>query len=242
VPGDPSGAQHAPEGANDHAGAGPLQRGSGTLRPGPTDVGVVEQQHPCAPERRPFRWRHHKGPSIGPHVCDGRPAARLVGPSQKGRSPARRGQGTSDVFRQTVDESEGCRPGPVGRRDQGHHIDRPTHCALELTSVAEEEGAQKRPDNGAEAEPSLGHRRLLVAEQDRVERARQRAETRRHNRCGRQTQAAGHQPAGEADRTAGRGGAATNAADPGPGDRHAERVRRWERGRADAGERSPWPG
>ena len=51
---NPVGTQHPPEGPDHRPRASPLQRGSGTLRPGPADIGVVEQQH--AGPRRAARY------------------------------------------------------------------------------------------------------------------------------------------------------------------------------------------
>ena len=177
-----------------------------------------------------------------------------IGPPQQIRGPTRRRERSRDVIAEPLDQAQGSDTGTVGRRDESHEVERAADQRGQPTDVAAQERTEEDADDGREAQPGLSHRRFLVPEQDRVERAGERAEPRRDDGRQRQAEGAGHDPAGVADALVTGGGTAADATDPGPGSGHAERVRRrkWSprrvrgrgrgRGRDDAGERSPWPG
>ena len=246
---DAVGAQDAPERQNQRgAGPGQLQRGSRALGPRPADVGVVEEQG-ARPASAPPCWARGLKAAGSGCMC-------ATGGGPPGSSARRNRPGSHRAAGSALTTSrprpsttgEGGKAGAVGGRDEEHEVEGAAHHRFEPTTVVQQERPEQRADERAEAQPRLGHGRLLVPEQHRVERARQRAEPRRRDGSERDAETARHDAAGEAEAPVTAGGTPADAADPGPGVGHAERVRRRERnpcrvrGRVDAGERSQWPG
>ena len=95
---------------------------------------------------------------MGLHVRDGRRPAGSRGTAQQIRCPARGRKRSGDGAGEALDEGQGNRTGPVGRRHHGHDIERATRQRVELRTVVEQEGTQESPDDVAEASPSLGDR------------------------------------------------------------------------------------
>ena len=217
--GDPAGTQDAPERGDHGAGSGPLQRGGGTLGAGPADVGVVEQGAPVRPGGR-------RGPAGGTVKAagSGRMCATGGGPSGSSARRSRAGAQRAAGRRPTTSSARpATRPRGAG---PGRWVDGtrattsmgPPTVASSRPAWASRNARRSAAHDGAEALPGLGHRRLLVPEQDRVERARQRAEACRHH--GRRAAGpGGGRPAGRRSRrtlAAGRRGRG-NAQTPGPG-------------------------
>ena len=186
-----------------------------------------------------------------PHraACARRAAARPgPGPSQQSRCPPGRGKDGGHGAPEAVHPAQRGGAGPVGwtgpeARGRAGHPPPPRAGARPRSK-----NRARARHHGAVAQAGFGHRRLLVPEQHRVERAGQGAQTHGYNGCEGRTEARATHPAGEADasvaptrdhgrsgtppaRGRARGRGQVGAGSPGRG-----------RGRVDAGERSPWPG
>ena len=126
-------------------------------------------------------------------------------PARRSRSGAQRAAGRAAATSrpEAVDERQGgrCRAGGSTGTSSTRSSGPPTS-ASSRSRVGEQERPQERADDGAEAQPGLGHRRLLVPEQHRVERAGQRAESRPARRAPAAGRAGGP-PRGRRSRRAG---------------------------------------
>jgi hypothetical protein len=241
---DAVGTQHTAERRDEHrAGAGLAQRRCCALRPRAAHIEVVEQQDPTTPDRASGLARSDdEAPGVRGHVPERPCRAGRVGSLDGGGCPRGTGNRLADAGPESVDPRERRHACARGRGDGDDHVDGATRNGAQLRCGVREELTAQGADHCAEVSALLGHGRLFVSEERRVQRARDRAEAGGKDRHQREPEAPRHDVAGEADAPPGTARPPADDAHPGARCGHPEGVRRGRPERLDAEERSRWPG